>query len=60
MTTGQAEGLKSLMDLADNDLLDLFLRRAEPQGEADRPEVHAVLALMRMPGATPNPERQQP
>ena len=33
--------------LARADLLDLLLRRREPQGETDRPEVHEVLALMR-------------
>ena len=27
------------MDLADNDLLDLLLRRKEPEGELDRPDV---------------------
>ena len=47
ITIRQATGLQALMDLADNDLLDLFLARSEPQGETDRPEVHEVLALMR-------------
>ena len=49
ITTRQATGLMALMDLPDNDLLDLLLRRKEPQGETDRPEVHEVLALMRRP-----------
>jgi antitoxin CptB len=49
ITTRQAAGLEALMDLADNDLLDLLLRRSEPQAESDRPEVHEVLALMRQP-----------
>ena len=49
ITTRQAAGLMALMDLPDNDLLDLLLRRKEPQGEIDRPEVHEVLALMRQP-----------
>ncbi len=35
------------MDLADHDLLDLLLARAEPQGELNRADVHEVLALMR-------------
>ena len=60
ITTRQAAGLQTLMDLADNDLLDLFLARREPQGEADRPEVHEVLALMRTHGAQPiRPERPE-
>ena len=47
LTAGLAAGLQQLMDLADNDLLDLFLARREPEGELDTPEVHRVLALMR-------------
>jgi len=47
LTVRQADGVMVLMDLADNDLLDLLLRRKEPQGETDIPEVHEVLALMR-------------
>ena len=47
ITTRQADGLIALMDLPDNDLLDLMLRRTEPKGEQDRPEVHEVLALLR-------------
>jgi antitoxin CptB len=41
---------QSLMDLADNDLLDLLLARKEPQGELDRAEVREVLALLRQRG----------
>ena len=37
------------MDLGDNDLLDLFLARSEPEGELARPEVREVLQLMRSP-----------
>jgi antitoxin CptB len=48
LTVRQADGLVALMDLADNDLLDLLLSRKEPQDETDRPEVHEVLALMRV------------
>jgi antitoxin CptB len=53
ITTRQAAGLGALMDLADNDLLDLLLRRKEPQDGLDVPEVHEVLAMMRSapPGA---------
>jgi antitoxin CptB len=53
ITTRQADGLIALMDLPDNDLLDLMLRRTEPQGEQDRPEVHEVLALLRQRPAAP-------
>lgn len=49
LTLFQAEGLRQLMELADNDLLDLFLARKEPEGEQDRPDVHAVLAMLRVP-----------
>jgi antitoxin CptB len=49
LTTSQAAGLNALMDLADNDLLDLFLVRKEPTGELDRPEVREVLAQLRRP-----------
>ncbi len=51
LTTRQAAGIETLMDLADNDLLDLLLARKDPQGEVDVPEVHEVLALMRRPPA---------
>jgi len=47
ITTRQAAGLLTLMDLADNDLLDLLLGRHGPQGAVDTPEVREVLALMR-------------
>ena len=53
ITTRQADGLQALMDLPDNDLLDLMLRRTEPKGEQDRPEVHEVLALMRQRPTAP-------
>jgi len=49
LTLRQVAGLQALMDLADNDLLDLLLRRREPSGDLDAPEVKEVLALMRRP-----------
>jgi antitoxin CptB len=49
ITIRQAQGLTTLMDLADNDLLDLLLARKEPQGEVDTAAVREVLALMRRP-----------
>ena len=58
LTTGQAQGLEALMALADNDLLDLLLRRKEVQAVADfndlsedsgLQEVQEVLAMLRQP-----------
>jgi antitoxin CptB len=51
LTVSQAQGLQSLMDLSDPDLLDLLLARREPEGELDHADVREVLSLMR----TPNP-----
>ena len=45
----QAEALGELMDLADNDLLDLLLRRTDPDGALARPDVKEVLEMLRMP-----------
>ncbi|QNP60806.1 succinate dehydrogenase assembly factor 2 [Paenacidovorax monticola] len=55
LTARHALGLTVLMDLADNDLLDLLLRRKEPAGEVDTPEVREVLELLRRraPAAPP-------
>jgi antitoxin CptB len=49
LTHAQARGLTALMELADNDLLDLFLARKEPEGDGCTPEVLEVLALIRQP-----------
>lgn len=49
ITVRQAEGLAALMELADNDLLDLLLRRKEPEGDLQRADVAEVLAMMRTP-----------
>ena len=45
----QAQGLLTLMDLSDNDLLDLLLARQEPAGELERDDVMQVLRMMRVP-----------
>jgi antitoxin CptB len=37
------------MELSDNDLLDLLLRRNEPQGEVDSKDIHEVLVMLRSP-----------
>jgi len=47
MTVRQAQGLQTLTDLSDNDLLDLLLGRTSLPAEADRPEVREVLAQLR-------------
>ena len=49
LTRRHATGLSALMDLADNDLMDLFLRRKEPEGALDPPEVREVLQMVRKP-----------
>jgi antitoxin CptB len=47
LTVRQAEALGALMDMADNDLLDLLLRRKEPEGEYDTSDVRDLLGLLR-------------
>jgi antitoxin CptB len=47
VTEAEAAGLTVLMELADNDLLDLFLGRQKPTANLDRPEVHRVLTAVR-------------
>ncbi|MFG6449262.1 succinate dehydrogenase assembly factor 2 [Roseateles sp. BYS180W] len=49
LTAFQAEGLRQLMDLSDNDLLDLLLQRKQPEGELTRPEVLEVLGMLKTP-----------
>ena len=47
ITPRQAALIEELMQLADNDLMDLLLRRCGPQGELDRPEMRQLLDLLR-------------
>jgi antitoxin CptB len=49
ITPSVAHGVEALMELADNDLLDLLLRRREPEGALALPQVRGVLELMRRP-----------
>ncbi len=44
----EVEALTRLLDLSDNDLLDLLLARKPAQGDVDLPQVHALLARLRM------------
>ena len=55
LTRRHATGLSALMDLADNDLMDLFLRRKEPEDQLDTQEVREVLEMLRkrVPGGSP-------
>jgi antitoxin CptB len=41
------EPLNRLLDLSDNDLMDLLLRRKEPEGELAEEGVHRILAMLR-------------
>ena len=54
ITVTQAEALSQLMDLEDNDLLDLLLRRREPEGDINTNEVRKVLEMLRTSGASPD------
>ncbi len=49
LTHAHAQGLTALMDLSDNDLLDLFLARKDPEGDLRTAQVLDVLSLMRRP-----------
>ena len=53
ITARQADGLRALMELPDNDLLDLLLARTEPEGDLDCPAVREVLAQLRQPPRPP-------
>ena len=46
LTVGHARGIYVLMDLADNDLMDLFLRRKTLSPEIATPEVCEVLDML--------------
>ena len=47
LTMRHAAALNELMDLADNDLLDLLLRRREPEGAIKTSDVMEVLEMLR-------------
>ena len=47
LTLEQAQGLTVLMDLSDHDLLNLLLRRQEPEAAIDTQEVREVLDMLR-------------
>jgi antitoxin CptB len=47
VSEADARGLALLMELADNDLLDLFLGRQKPSAHLDRPEVRRIIEAVR-------------
>jgi len=47
VSVADAEGLRLLMELADNELLDIFLGRQKPPATLDRPEVRDVIEAVR-------------
>ena len=47
VSVADAEGLRLLMELADNELLDIFLGREKPPANLDRPEVRQVIEAVR-------------
>ena len=47
LTDEEVDAFSRLMDLADNELMDLLLARREPSGDADLPQVHALLVRLR-------------
>ena len=47
LTMQDVYALDQLFDLSDNDLLDLFLKRKEPEGPLSTPDVIKVLQMMR-------------
>ncbi len=47
LTERQAEGMMTLMDLSDNDLLDLLLQRKQPTGDcASEPAASVLQSLI--------------
>jgi antitoxin CptB len=54
LTLGQSQALAQLMELGDNDLLDLLLKRQTLQGEMNTSAVRQVLEMLRTRGASPD------
>jgi antitoxin CptB len=54
LTVRQAQALSAVMELPDPDLLDLLLRRTEPQGELAMSDVREVLEMLRTGGRSPD------
>ena len=52
LTADHGRGMDELMELADNDLLDLLLRRTEPGADIKTVEARQVLEMLRDCGGT--------
>jgi antitoxin CptB len=48
MTDSEVEALTRLMEISDNDLMGLLLKRSEPTGEIDTPSIHALIQKIRL------------
>lgn len=48
MTDEEVDAFSRLMELTDNDLMDLLLGRKDPDAAIDLPNVHALLAKLRV------------
>ena len=48
MTERQAQAMETLMDLSDHDLMDLFMRRTEPDPACADADVVELLRLLRV------------
>ncbi|MFV0679151.1 succinate dehydrogenase assembly factor 2 [Ottowia sp.] len=53
LTARHAAALTQLMNLSDNDLLDLLLRRKDPDDELNSPDVREVLHMLRPSARSP-------
>ena len=53
LTLAQSQALGQLMELGDNDLLDLLLKRRGLSEDINTSEVRQVLEMLRTPGASP-------
>jgi antitoxin CptB len=47
LTDEEVDAFSRLMEFSDNDLMSLLLAQKEPQGDADRPHVRALLMRLR-------------
>jgi antitoxin CptB len=47
LTVEDVFAMDQLLDLSDNDLLDLLLKRIEPKGALDKPDVIKILQMLR-------------
>lgn len=47
MTDEEVDAFSQLMELPDNDLMSLILKRNEPSGELDLPSVHTLMQRLR-------------